>query len=98
MIHASLQYFDKIVSYSKHNLIFSFIPFVCRMIGAKIIKSGGAEPNEFEKSIGQALLELEINSDLKQQLRELYITRAKEVEYGTKKVILMKLIYYLRIN
>jgi hypothetical protein len=27
-----------------------------------------------------------MNSDLKQQLRELYITRAREVEFGTKKV------------
>lgn len=56
------------------------------MIGGKIIKSGGAEPDDFEKQIGQALLELEMNSDLKQQLRELYITRAREIEFGTKKV------------
>lgn len=56
------------------------------MIGAKIIKSGGAEPSDFEKQIGQALLELEMNSDLKQQLRELYITRAREVEFSGKKV------------
>lgn len=56
------------------------------MIGGKIIKSGGAEPDDFEKQIGQALLELEMNSDLKQQLRELYITRAREIEFGPKKV------------
>ena len=42
---------------------------------AKIIKSGGAEPGTFEASISQALLELETNSDLKSQLRELYIKR-----------------------
>merc|ERR1712147_367310 len=38
-----------------------------------------------EKSISQALLDLEINSDLKSHLRELNITAAKEVEVGQGK-------------
>ncbi|KAL7304292.1 40S ribosomal protein S7-like [Trichogramma pretiosum] len=57
--------------------------------GGKILKAGGAEPDEFEKSIAQALMELEANSDLKTQLRELYITKARELDLGTKKSIII---------
>lgn len=53
---------------------------------AKIVKKGNTEPDQFELSIAQALLELENNSDLKTQLRELYITKAKEIELFGKKV------------
>jgi len=56
---------------------------------AKILKAGGAEPDAFETSISQALLELEINSDLKAQLRELHITKAKEIELNGKKSIII---------
>merc|ERR1711909_194937 len=35
--------------------------------------------------ISQAILELEVNSDLKQQLRELHVTAAKEVDVGSGK-------------
>lgn len=56
------------------------------MVASKIIKAGGSEPDEFEKTVSQALLELEVNSELKPQLRDLYITRARELEFATKKV------------
>lgn len=52
----------------------------------KIIKSGGAEPDTFEVTVAQAILELETSSDLKSQLRELYISKAREIETNNKKV------------
>jgi small subunit ribosomal protein S7e len=58
-----------------------------QMSNTKIVKSGGGEPDQFEIQISQALVELEVNSDLKTQLRGLYITKAKEIELNGKKVL-----------
>jgi small subunit ribosomal protein S7e len=55
-------------------------------MSSKIIKSGGSDPDPFETQVAQALLELEMNSDLKAQLRELHITKAKEIDLNNKKV------------
>merc|ERR1712098_623730 len=50
----------------------------------------GEEADETEKQVAGALLDLEVNSDLKASLRELHITAAKEVECtGGKKAIVI---------
>merc|ERR1712121_418445 len=60
------------------------MPVFCN---GKIVKQTADQPDEVETQIGQTLLDLEINSELKTQLRELSITGAKQIDVGDKKCI-----------
>ncbi|KAI7690303.1 hypothetical protein SSS_08310 [Sarcoptes scabiei] len=53
------------------------------------MKAANEEIDSFEASIAQALLDLEMNTDLKPYLRELHITGAKEVDVAGKKAIII---------
>jgi len=56
----------------------------------KLIKKGDQKPSELESQVAQTLLDLEANTDLKAQLRELHITGAREVDVsGGKKAVIM---------
>jgi small subunit ribosomal protein S7e len=49
-------------------------------MASKIVKPAGAQPDELELSVAQAILDLETSdAKLKQELRPLQITAAKEV-------------------
>ncbi|MFH4982837.1 hypothetical protein AB6A40_009546 [Gnathostoma spinigerum] len=56
---------------------------------SKIVKPGGKLPDELEKQVSNAIADLESNSDIKNQLKELYIVGAKEVELANKKSIIV---------
>jgi small subunit ribosomal protein S7e len=61
------------------------------MASKKIVKAGGAEPDEFEAQVAQDLFNLENSSqDLKVDMKSLYILAAKEIEVesGRKAIVL----------
>jgi len=61
-----------------------------RSLRTKVKKRDNRKLHKFEKTIAKALLELEMSSDLKAQLRELRITGAKEFTVdGNKKAIVI---------
>jgi len=56
----------------------------------KLVKPGDQKPTELETQVAQTLLDLEATSDIKAQLRELFITGAREVDLqGGKKAIIL---------
>jgi len=63
----------------------------------KIVKPPGQEPDEFESSVAQELFNLEMSAvEIKADLRDLYITAAKEVDVGAgKKAIIIVVPYKL---
>ncbi|KAI8890094.1 30S ribosomal protein S7e, partial [Backusella circina FSU 941] len=55
-------------------------------MASKIAKPTGSQPDEFELTVAQALVDLETSdAKLKQELRPLQITAAKEVDVGSGK-------------
>ncbi|XP_014258782.1 40S ribosomal protein S7 [Cimex lectularius] len=59
------------------------------VLSNKIRKAGDAEPDSIETSIAQALQDLETNSEFKEHLRELHMTKAKEIDLSGKKSIII---------
>ncbi|KAK4027466.1 hypothetical protein OUZ56_016513 [Daphnia magna] len=53
------------------------------------ISFGCSRRGEGLKKVKKSLLDLELNSDLKAQLRELHINAAKEVDVGGKKAVII---------
>ena len=61
------------------------------------MKDKGVEPDEFEESVAQALFDLEAtNSELKADLKDLYISGAKEMDITTgRKAVVITIPYRL---
>ncbi|KAH9314612.1 hypothetical protein KI387_023239 [Taxus chinensis] len=64
----------------------------------KIQKEKGAEPDDFEESVAQALFDLEsTNQELKSELKDLFINSAKQIDIsGNRKAIVIHVPYRLR--
>ncbi|EKX38371.1 small subunit ribosomal protein S7e_1, cytoplasmic [Guillardia theta CCMP2712] len=56
----------------------------------KIVKEGDAQPDSFEEQVAQAIFDLQVQTDMKSDLQDLFITSAKEVEVsnGRKAIII----------
>jgi len=56
---------------------------------SKLIKPLGEKSSDVEQHVSNALAELEMNADIKTQLRELFFVGAKEIELSGKKIVII---------
>ena len=57
--------------------------------GNKIFKEGGAKPDAFEELVAGAIFDLQVQTDMKADLQDLFITSATEVDVGSRKAIII---------
>ena len=55
----------------------------------KIFKEGGAKPDAFEEHVASAIFDLQVQTDMKADLQDLFITSASEVDVGSRKAIII---------
>jgi len=57
----------------------------------KIVKEKGAAPTELEEEVAKALFDIEVSpsSDIKSELRDVYISSAKEIDVKQKKAVIV---------
>merc|ERR1712194_5587 len=57
----------------------------------KIVKEKGVAPTELEEEVAKALFDIEVSpaSDIKNDLRDVYISAAKEVDVKSKKAVIV---------
>mmetsp|Transcript_14079 Transcript_14079/g.15738 ORF Transcript_14079/g.15738 Transcript_14079/m.15738 type:complete len:192 (+) Transcript_14079:24-599(+) len=63
-------------------------------LNKKIYKGNDEDPTPLEESVARAFVELEVDKDLSADLRDLYITAAKNIEVSETKVALLIFVPY----
>lgn len=60
---------------------------------SKCIKPNGEKPDDFEEMVSKTLMELEMTSEIKSNLKELHFVAAQEHELGDKTAIIIYVPY-----